>query len=282
MTVPDLLIIGHITRDVVPGGYEIGGTVSYAGLTAQRLGARVAIVTSCGPEIDPARALPGLLVHAVPSAETTTFANLYHGGERTQYLLAVARPLTVEDVPPAWRTAPVVLLAPVANEVSPDLARALGARLLGATPQGWLRAREPDGRVRAVPWTGAEAVLPHLDVLVFSEYDIPDPALVATYVAQVPLVVVTQGARGATLFQHGRPRHLPAYPTVERDPTGAGDVFAAAFLLHLARTGDPVAAMVFAHCTASFAVEQPGTRGIPTAEQVAARLRDYHRRFGVD
>jgi hypothetical protein len=45
------LIIGHITRDLLPSGPRIGGTAAYAGLTAQAMGLRVGIITSWGSEL---------------------------------------------------------------------------------------------------------------------------------------------------------------------------------------------------------------------------------------
>jgi sugar/nucleoside kinase (ribokinase family) len=65
---------------------------------------------------------------------------------------------------------------------------------------------------------------------------------------------------------------VPGFPAVEVDPTGAGDVFAAAFLVRLQETEDPVQAARFANAVASFCVEGPGVAGIPTREQVEERL----------
>jgi sugar/nucleoside kinase (ribokinase family) len=87
------------------------------------------------------------------------------------------------------------------------------------------------------------------------------------------LLVATDGRHGATLFQHGTPERFAAYATHEVDPTGAGDVFAAAFLCHLHRSGNPRAAVNFANCVASFSVEQVGVLGIPTLAMVEERLR---------
>jgi cytidine kinase len=52
-------------------------------------------------------------------------------------------------------------------------------------------------------------------------------------------LVVKKGEHGAILLHEGAMFALPAYPLEDvRDPTGAGDTFAAGFMGHLARTGD--------------------------------------------
>ncbi len=86
------------------------------------------------------------------------------------------------------------------------------------------------------------------------------------------ILVLTKGAKGATVYHRGEVRHLPALATIEIDPTGAGDVFAAAYSIELERSGDPYGAAHFANCVPSFTVEKRGTEGILTLEQVERRL----------
>jgi 1D-myo-inositol 3-kinase len=284
---PEFLTTGHITRDLHPdGSFSLGGTVTFAALTAYRLGLVTAIVTCADAELLselPAR-LPDIGLAARPSPATTTFVNSYHEGFRTQHLRARADQLLVEDVPESWRNAPVVLLGPLAQELSPALVRLFprhpGA-IIAATPQGWLRRWDDDGRVWPTPWTAAEAILPLLDVLILSHDDLlpfaggnraEADAILSSWSMQVPLLVATDGRHGATLFQQGLTERFPAYPTNEVDPTGAGDVFAAAFLVHLYRHGDPREAVDFANCVASLSIEHEGTTGIPTMELVRERM----------
>ncbi len=298
---PDFLVTGHITRDLHDdGSFSLGGTATFASMTAYHLGVRAAIVTSAGRELiaELPACLPGIGLAVCPSEQTTTFVNSYHDGSRTQYLKSRADQQQPEDVPPAWRRAPIVLLGPVAQELSPAFVTLFSRRpgtLIAATPQGWLRrwdataslvpqAGRPErmSRVWPTPWTAAGQVLPHLDVLILSYDDmlpfangnrVKADALLSRWNLQVPLLVATDGRHGATLFQHSISEHFPAYPAQEVDPTGAGDVFAAAFLYHLHRYGDPRAAVNFANCVASFSVEHEGTTGIPTLEMVKERLR---------
>ncbi len=63
----------------------------------------------------------------------------------------------------------------------------------------------------------------------------------------VKRLLVTRGARGATIYRNERKHTLredipAAAVSVERDPVGAGDVFAAAFLSSLLRSDDEIAA----------------------------------------
>lgn len=272
---PDYVVIGHITRDVTPGGFTTGGTVTYAGLTARNLGCRVGIVTSHGPELETGDLLEGIELHVIPSEQTTTFENIYRGHRRQQYVRAVAAPIGPEAVPEVWRRAPIVHLAPLTDELPPEIIDVFDERaLVGVTPQGWMRRWDERGRVFPKPWAHAERILARADVLVFSEEDVLHiEDAIAMFASMARIMVVTHGANGATLYLDGQPYHYPAFEANEVDPTGAGDVFAAAFLIHLQRTGDPHAATHFANCVASFAVEAPGIWGIPTTDQVEERLR---------
>jgi 1D-myo-inositol 3-kinase len=283
-TPPDFLVVGHVTKDLLPdGGYTIGGAATFASLTAQRLGLRAGIVTSAAPDLL-ARlpdALPDVAIAAAPAAESTAFENIYHNGHRRQYLRGRAAPLGPDDVPAAWRAARIVLLGPLAQEVAPELATLFPGALLGASPQGWLRRWDADGLVSPTAWASAAAILPHLHALILSREDLIAhnsgeaqlEVVLSDWARQTPLLVLTEGVEGATLHSSGKTRHFRAFPTREVDPTGAGDVFAAAFLIQYALGQDAAAAMRFANCAASFVVEQPGTAGIPTPQQVAARMR---------
>lgn len=309
---PDFLAIGHATRDLLPGGtWRLGGSVTFAARTAQRLGLRPAVVTS-GPQdvLATLRAtLPGVPVASVASPTATTFENIYlsppreagslgaSSGARRQYLRGRAAPLDLDAVPAEWQAAPIVLLAPLADEIPPALAAAFPGALVAATPQGWLRRWDATGLVYPGPLEHAGMLLPHLRALILSREDLlpfsgaplerlsPDvprdppaaDAILAAWARIVPLVVVTRGAAGALLFRDSaEPVAFPGYPAMEVDPTGAGDVFAAAFLCELHATGDPAAAIDFANRVAALSVERSGAEGIPTRADVAARYGTPH------
>lgn len=286
-TSPDFLTIGHVTRDILPdNSFSLGGTVTFAALTAYHLGLVAAITTCADPELVdelPAR-LPEIGLAVRWSSATTAFVNTYHEGFRTQYLRARADQLPLEDVPQAWLQAPIVLFGPLDQELSPSFIRHFPrsqGSIFAATPQGWLRRWDKGGRVWPTPWTAAGDILPLLDVLILSHDDLlpfadgkrtDADAMLSDWSMQVPLLVATDGKHGATLFQHGTAEYFPAYAAQEIDPTGAGDVFAAAFLVHYHRHGDPRKAVDFANCVASLSIEHIGIAGIPTMEMVRERM----------
>jgi len=287
----DFLAIGHLTHDRTPAGFRVGGTVSYSAVTAQRLGRHAGILTrgtlegfrngssNSPPENVTAPAdspLHGVAIHMLPSAVSTTFSNIYHAGQRTQILEALAQPIEPEDLPAAWAGAAIVLLGPLVREVPPAWVNVFPNALLGVTPQGWMRRWDTAGRVSPTRWDNAAEFLSRADVVILSREDVGgDEAYIAVLAAQARLMIVTDGWHGATIYQGGSCRHVPPRPTQEIDPTGAGDVFATAFLIRLAETADPFTAAQFANVVASMSVEGVGVAGIPFRARVEAWLADH-------
>ena len=85
------------------------------------------------------------------------------------------------------------------------------------------------------------------------------------------------GAAGALLYVNGDRFEVKPRPTVEVDATGAGDVFATAFMLHYHRDGDPWAAAEAATCAASLSVEGEGWSAMPDTATLQAALNGVPR-----
>jgi hypothetical protein len=268
----EYLVIGHITKDVSPLGASLGGTVAYAGLTAHALGLRIGAVTSADAALD-LGPLAALDLARQPSDRTTTFENHYTPGGREQTLRALASPLGASSVPQEWTAPRIAHLGPVAGEVDPSLAEMFPNSLVGLTPQGWMRAWDETGRVHPAPWTTAAPVLALADAVVVSLEDLGNDDGAAEAMARAcRILAVTDGPRGARIFADGQARQLPAPPVEEVDPTGAGDVFAAAFFARLAQTGDPWEAGRAANFLAAASVTRRGIAGAPTPDEVSAAL----------
>jgi hypothetical protein len=268
----DYLLIGHICQDVTPEGPRLGGTASFSALAVQALGLRVGILTSISPDMEPLLApLQSIPLISIPSEQSTVFENTYTPEGRVQMLLGRAQDLHWYDLPPQWRKPGIVHLAPVANEVDQDLAGRFNGALVGVTPQGWMRQWDRIGRVSFQPWANANRVLANTRALVLSIEDVEGDEDLALYLArQVEVLVVTRGREGCTLFVQSQPAHIPAPQIQEVDPTGAGDVFAAAFFTHLKVSGDPLASARFATVLASDSVTRSGLESIPDAATIQA------------
>jgi 1D-myo-inositol 3-kinase len=272
---PDFCIVGHVCQDLMPdGGLALGGSVSYATATAYRLGYRVGVVTSAGSDLDVAEALSVADVICRPAAATTRFENIYLNGGRRQFLHRRANEITCEQIPPPWRQAPMAYLGSIDQEIDESVFHCFGNDvLIGVMPQGFFRRWDEEGQIYFSPWTPSPEVLRRINVLVISELDVPDPdQLVQDWGRLIDIIAVTRAERGATVYQGGESCHFPARPTQQVDPTGAGDVFAAAFLIRFSETGDPCQAAAFANVVASFSIEQPGVAGIPMRHRVEAYL----------
>jgi len=268
---PDFLVIGHVAKDLTDEGYRPGGTVVYSALNARNLGRRTRVITSAGPDLDLGQVLEDIEVVCLASPVTTTFRNTYEVGERHQYVHAVAERIGAGDVPPAWREVPIVHLGPIAGEVEGDMIDLFSSSLLGLTPQGWLRRWDEQGRVSPCEWVGAGKLLGRVDVLVLSEEDLAGEAQTLRRQLGVPRVaVVTEGAMGATVHYQGASTHVAAQKSTVVDPTGAGDIFAASFLVRLAETDDPYEAARFANVAASLSVEKAGIASVPSRAQIEA------------
>lgn len=274
----DYLLIGHMTADLLPaGGRAAGGTVSYAARTAAAFGLRVGVVTACAPDEPLLAALtPYAQVVVVPSPATTTYENLYTPHGREQYVRAVARDIRPADIPPAWRTAPLLHVAPIAGEAQDaDLYAPFSHARRLLTLQGWLRHWGDDGKVsfRLPP---VPPLLACFDLVVLSVEDLRGEVAHMDALAQyAPYTVMTQAEQGGTLYTPDGSRIPYDTPSVSViDPTGAGDIFATALLCAWHALGDLKRALPVAARLAADSVTWEGMAGAPTPSAVRSALAD--------
>jgi sugar/nucleoside kinase (ribokinase family) len=279
LSAPDFVAIGHVTLDRFGDEVRPGGAAFYSAVTAHRLGLAVGILTSHAADF-PLDAIPSRIeVVSLEAPATTVFEyEAASGRDRRQKLVSTARPLAVRDLPEDWREAPLALLAPVAQEVDPRLASSFDDGSVGAAAQGWTRAMDKDGWIVAQPWAGAREVLNRaLAVFVSAEDLRGHEAQITEWVQRVPVAVVTAAATGALLYVNGERYEVRPRRTREVDPTGAGDVFAATFMVYYQRQADPWEAAEAATCAASLSVEGEGWATIPDAARLEDALAEYRR-----
>lgn len=268
--------MGHLTEDLTEEGPRLGGAAAFAGLLAHRFGASTTILTAADAAFPFLDALAGIRLVRLPSADRTRFENRYRrDGRREQWIHSRAAVIpesaqrrAAAELPPGS----AILYAPVAQELggAGPLRRSAGAgSLAGAIPQGLLRRWDAAGRV-SVSWPrGLARRLVGLDLISLADEEVEDEIL-----PPVPVLALTRGRDGAVLRRRGLPDlAFPAATASEVDPTGAGDVFAAALFLSLWRGVALEASARLAAAAAAITVESPGVVGVPTLEAAIGRDR---------
>lgn len=275
----DFLCIGFFCHDVKEDTYVLGGAASYCSLAASKLGQKTAVLTSVGKDFlffDTFQK-EGIIVHNALAPKTTVFHNIYKAGTRTQYIYDRANPIEVKDLPDAWKNIPIVKFCLIADEVAPSLLTAFPNALKAATIQGWLRQWDDTGKIS--PKTMDWELLSAIDIVLFSDADIPNIKEVLPIITKkVGIVVMTRGANGASVFYKNKQYDFPAYPVQEVDPTGAGDVFAASFVVAYGKHQNIALAVAYAHTVASFIVTQEGAQ-FPSIEAIEDRFIAYQKLF---
>lgn len=264
----DYLIIGHVTQDLTYHGPILGGTASYAALTASRFGLKVGLVTSCSPDLSLSE-LRGIQYQILPSRFTTTFENVQTPNGRVQTLFHQAGYLTYDAIPPAWRNTPIIHLGPVAKEIDPQLCGAFPNAFVGLTPQGWLRDWDENGKVFFKVPPEVNQMLKNASAVVMSIEDVcENEQKIEDFAMETAVLVVTESSEGCRLYWNRDLRRFRPPEIEEIDGTGAGDIFATAFFYRLHTTHNPWEAARFATQLASISVTRAGILAIPTPEEV--------------
>jgi sugar/nucleoside kinase (ribokinase family) len=288
--VPDYVVIGHIAIDRTPAGPILGGTVLYAALAAARYGARVGILTraNLAAFTDEQRAELSAVageveIVAQSSSGTTTFTNDEVAGRRTQTLHDWGGEIDLNGLPPHWRSAPAIHIAPIAQEVDPRHVARLAPDFLCCTPQGWMRQwhQENLGRVRTIPLRLPPELVARLDALVISSEEYTHAREIVQAIGQRGLVAITRNQQGATLLDRGREIALPAVRVAAVDATGAGDVFAGSLFAARAARESVVASARYATVAAALKVMGRGVQSVPHRPAVEAELATRALRAGT-
>ena len=216
----DVLLIGHMTVDLVGEGRMLGGTVSYAAPTYAAFGRRVGILTSAAPDepfLDHLRAHGDVV--ALPSEQSLTYENVYSATGRQQFVRATASPITFEDVPDEWKSAPYIHLGPLAGEIDPaEMAQGFPNSMIMLTMQGMLRRWDADGLVKFRRWFDEEA-LSLISIVVYSEEDVHQfPQLTEEIRQNMPARGSHQRTQGRHILSRRRSQFI--YDSMSVEPRG--------------------------------------------------------------
>lgn len=290
---PWLLVVGAASRDVDasdPRGWRLGGTVTYAAMVAARLCVRVRALVGVDGEAARSHELEALRDAGVELAlvrldRGPVFENRQTDHGRVQLVQGGSDRLAPGALPSGWAEAPAVLLGPVAGEIGEDWADAPRHDALVALGwQGLVRRLHPGSPVERLPLR-PNRLAERADVAVASAEDAARGGAPLTDLLARPgqELALTHGARGALhVRRHGeaRPRlsmrRLPAIPSRSgAHPTGAGDVFLAAWVVaRLVSPPDtpPWRSLAVASAAASLTVDARTLTDLPDASSIWRRL----------
>ena len=280
------LVVGHTTHDHYQGGFVAGGCAYYGARAHHALAGQLEDTTShlytlVGEDFQCHQELRDLDLTLHQAGSTTVFANYYPSdGPRVQLLEAIAPDLVPGDFPPI---APdLVHLAPVLGEL--DLLQwkeAFPEAMIAINVQGWIKTAGPLIETAAMEETQRRGIAPTARSVVQKPWDISAEQLRGIHIAclsdedlidqgdlldrllqSIPIVALTHGERGSTIYVNRTPSRVGIYPTDAVDPTGAGDVFAATFSHQIAAGLPPLQAARFATAASSIVIEDEGARAL--------------------
>jgi sugar/nucleoside kinase (ribokinase family) len=132
-----------------------------------------------------------------------------------------------------------------------------------------MRDWDEEGNVFPGEWPEADYALRHAEAVVISDEDTyGDVDQIVEMAASSKVLVVTHGAEGSSLYMNGEIHHIHTPKVEELDPTGAGDIYAAAFFVSLKGSKTPIEAARFASQVASLSVTRRGLEGAPTKDDI--------------
>jgi sugar/nucleoside kinase (ribokinase family) len=272
-------VVGSTTIDRNEIGAErfvkLGGVTTYAGITYRRLGIATWVVSSVAPADRPLLAAlqrEGIRLLVDDSPATTRFVNQVAGGRRTQAMPSSAEPVRVPRLREALEQTDCVHLGPLhPRDIDPGIfpiLKGLGA-LVVLDAQGYTRT-VTEGEV-------APGVSEHLGPALETAHVVKTnrgelEAIERFYARPLPRLmadfglrewVVTRGPDGGSVTDGSGAEHPYRAVTAHRrsDPTGAGDVFLAAYVAARFAEGRPIAAACAS--AARLASEQLAGRFIP-------------------
>lgn len=260
---PGETVLGHDYAEH-PGGKGLNQAVA-----AARSGANTVFVSAIGDDDAGARLLGVMRAESIDTDHVATRVGLPTGraligvsdaGENSIIVVPGANATVAVDSLPTSTVVLAQLEVPLDTVARAfELARAAGATtVLNPAPAQPLPA----------------SLLALCDVVVPNEHEVELLGGVdALFALGARAVVVTEGAKGATLHEAGRSVHIPPVPVDPIDTTGAGDTFCGSLCARLAAGDDLVAALGRASAAAALSTTRAGAvPSIPTAAEVTAFL----------
>jgi sugar/nucleoside kinase (ribokinase family) len=267
----------------------LSGCSTNACLVASKLGHKAALVGRIGDDFAVCFASDmtryGIDYEVEPCRETGGFRLTYYNerGDRHLWVLGVADPIST--FPERFAGADYIFFGPILQEVSLSLVRRVRQFTpapLFLDPQGLLR-HIVGGQIELYRNPEIDAIAPYCEVIKANEHEARvltgiEPRQDGEGAARVihalgcRIAIVTLAEAGSVIYDGKQTYQIPAYATTARDPTGAGDTYAGAFMYRYLQGGfDLWEIGCFASSVASVMVEHTGPDFPLTLEEAERR-----------
>ncbi len=280
----DLIAIGNPVYDdiqtpyISTGGRVLSGCSTNACLATAKLGLEnVGIIGKIGDDYKVQFTQDISRHHIQPafigeSPESGGFKLVYQeNGDRTLDVLGQADTITIDDIPSECLSAKMIAIGPILGEISLDVLQYIRENSDAGVfidPQGFIREIQPNGRILRIARNDtAQRIARSATFLKPNEHEaeVFTKSLDHRNTAQqlvswgAEVGIVTLADRGSIITDGKSTWQIPAYSTIAKDPTGAGDTYMGGFIYSwLKRNGDLVDHALFASATASMMVEHTG------------------------
>ncbi len=297
----EMVAIGNPVFDIIEtpfvktDGRVLSGCSTNAALAYSKLGGRAYLVGKVGEDFRDklinSAAKYGVEAFPLESKGTGGFHLIYKGEamrDRDLYILGIADPIEFDEIPDHLLSKDSFLLGPILQEIDLEFVKNLREyigedKMILLDPQGTIREYK-DGKVFRTRKEWAIEIMKYIQIVKPNEHEaeilFPNMELwkIARKISELnnAIGIVTLADRGSYVSFDGKTYHIPAYRTVERDPTGCGDVYGGSFLFKYLRSEDPLEAGLFASAAASFMVETTGPDFVLDIKKVEERFETLH------
>lgn len=286
MPSPEAILYGHLCRDRIPGTETIepGSPAWYMGNTLHEFGIQTAVISPYGNDYPRDWLAPEIVL--VPDKPTTLNTLLYENqyapdGTRTQRASHYGEALLPEPVSldqSVFENAKAVIVCPILDNIPVGYLTQLRRQIPDAQfvllPQGYFRHIDDMGRVTQQAWRDGGIVSTLFNTIIVSELDGPNIHAKGNEWSKrsEANIIVTQAANGSVLYNDGTATHIHPFPIgKEVHPTGAGDVFAAAYVYDTLRhQNTSMQSILFASAAAAIHVSGQ-TVTIPRVHELIAK-----------
>lgn len=289
-----ILTIGNPVYDVIMtpvltrSDRVLSGCSTNACLAVSKLGEQGILIGTVGPDYLETLAQDldrrGIQHKLIPAGQTGGFSLIYdHAGNRELTVLGVADPIPASVN--GYQHVDFVLLGPILGEVGVELAQQVKQEIdapILLDPQGLLRGIR-DGEIyhqmnetfRVVAGLSTIVKANELEARIVTGIDPrkdPEGAVRALHAFGCPIAIVTLAEAGSIIYDGQRIYEIPPYEVNAIDPTGAGDTYAAGFMVKYLETPDDLTgAGCFASSVSSIMVENSGPDFPMTRAEVERR-----------